>query len=103
VGMGLGGVGLEWVGMGGDGWGFDYDKTYSGRAEKWTSARPCTQGNAGVKQNIATVFGAKTVTAMEPVEADLEGGCGCHLSGMGAYPFGPRGFLHWSSTCQLST
>jgi len=26
-----------------------------------------TQGNAGVKQNIATVFGAKTTAAMMPV------------------------------------
>ena len=40
-----------------------------------------TQGNGSVRQNIATVFGAKTSSGLVPVEADLEGGCGCHLSG----------------------
>lgn len=39
-----------------------------------------TQGSGSLKQNIATVFGAKTAAAVVPVEADLEGGSGCHLS-----------------------
>ena len=40
-----------------------------------------TQGNGSVRQNIATVFGAKTVQAMVPVDAELEGGVGCRLVG----------------------
>jgi DNA mismatch repair protein PMS2 len=40
-----------------------------------------TQGNGSVRQNVATVFGAKTVQAMVPVDAELEGGVGCRLVG----------------------
>ena len=40
-----------------------------------------TQGNGSVRQNVATVFGAKTIQAMVPVDAELEGGVGCRLVG----------------------
>ena len=40
-----------------------------------------TQGNGSVRQNAATVFGAKTIQAMVPVDAELEGGVGCRLVG----------------------
>ena len=40
-----------------------------------------TQGRGGMKDNIVTVFGAKMISALTAVDLNLEGGCGCNMSG----------------------